>query len=442
MNKEKIKIEKLVFEGFGLGRKDNKVFFVKKCVPGDEVSLKNLKYKKNVVFAEIDEVIDPSVDRIKPNCPYFELCGGCDHMNISYKNQLKYKNAILKEILNRAGIDIKASNIIHGSTEPYHYRNSTRFFFKLNNFLLNKQNKVYLARQNVSYKKGLVDVDLCLLQSKKINDVMAMLKDCINDKVENKSSFWQLKVREGKKTGDLMIEIITSNHDLPGEKEIVETLKKIEGVKSIYHTIAPGKSLINVKRRLIFGLPVIYEKIGKFTFQISPESFFQTNSEGAENLYGIIKEFADVKIGDEIVDLFCGTGSIGIYLSTLAKKIVGVEAVPEAIRDAKDNAKINKITNCEFICSDISKLKILNLKFDDKIIIIDPPRAGLKKELIKTISASKFKRLIYVSCNPATFTRDLKYFAEEGIIANKIQPIDMFPQTHHLEVVSVLVKSS
>jgi 23S rRNA (uracil1939-C5)-methyltransferase len=367
------------------------------------------------------------------------MCGGCDHMNISYNNQLKYKDMVLKEVLNRADIDTKALNIIPGSIEPYHYRNNIRFFFKLNHFSLNTENKVYLARQNANNQKGLVNVGSCLLQSITANKLMAELKNCINDKIENKSNFWQLKIREGKKTGDLMLEIITSSHDLPGEKEIVKTMKNIRGVKSIYHTIAPGKSLINVKRRLIFGSPVIYEKIGKFKFQISPESFFQTNSEGAESLYKIIKEFAEIEIGDEIVDLFCGTGSIGIYLSTLAKKVVGIEVVPEAIRDAKDNAKINKINNIEFICADANKIKPIDLS--NKIIIVDPPRAGLKKELIKTISDSGFKRLIYVSCNPATFVRDLKLFETNKITAEKIQPIDMFPQTHHIEVVSRLIKS-
>ena len=237
-----------------------------------------------------------------------------------------------------------------------------------------------------------------------------------------------------------MVEIITPNNDLPGEEEIVKTLKTINGIKSIYHTITPGKSLLNLRRRLIFGFPVIYEKIGSFTFQISPESFFQTNSFGVKNLYDTIKQIANIKMGENLLDLYCGTGSIGIYLSTLAKKVVGVDVVPEAIRDAKDNAKINKIQNAEFICLDANKLDIF--KYKNFVIIVDPPRAGLKKELIPEIAKLDFKRLIYISCNPATFARDLKEFEKRGVIAKKIQPIDMFPQTHHIECVCLLEKAN
>lgn len=427
-----VQIEKLVFGGDGLGRSDGKPIFVYKSVPGDELEIEITDDKKSYAKGVIKKIIKPSPDRIKPPCKYFDQCGGCDHQNISYQNQLKYKDQILQEVIDRAGIKIKPEKIIASSNEPFYYRNSIRFSF------VQGDNQISFARHNYKNDKELVPVDSCGLQSKISNDILSKLKNYINKNIEHKSSFWQLKIREGKVTGDVMVEIITSSDDLPGEKGIVKVLKTIEGVKSIYHTVATGKSLLNLRRRLIFGSPVIYEKIGSFTFQISPESFFQPNSLGAKTLYDVVKKYSSVKFGDEIVDLYCGTGTIGIYLSTLAKKVTGIDEVTEAIRDAIDNARINKIKNCVFIClsSDNVSTKLLN----NCIVIVDPPRAGLNKKLIDKISKSKFMRLIYVSCNPATFARDLKLFGGRGVAAKKIQAVDMLPQTHHIELVSLLEK--
>lgn len=437
----KVKIEKLAFGGTGIGElKNGKKVFVKKTVPGDIVDVEITSEKKSFAQGVIKKLISPSDNRIVPNCPYFDHCGGCDHQNISYENQLKYKDEIFQEILSRAKIKVKPEKIIPTTNNEFFYRNSIRFFL-----IPDDNNQIALHRHksktncNDRFNLSYLSIKKCLLQSERSNQIAKTLVDFINKNIEKKHSFWQLKIREGKRTNEIMIEIITSSDDLPGEKGIIEVLKKIDGVKSIYHTIAPAKSLLNLRRRLIFGSPVIHEKIGSFTFQISPKSFFQTNSFGVKTLYDTIKEFADIKFGDEIIDFYCGTGTIGIYLATLAKKVIGVDCVPEAIRDANDNARINHVKNCQFICSDIIKFKILNLKFhDNSIIVIDPPRAGLPKKLISKLPTSSFKRLIYVSCNPATFARDLKLFKKQGIYAEKIQPIDMFPYTHHIEAVALL----
>jgi len=438
----KLKIEKLIFEGFGLGHSDDgRTLFVRKSVPGDELEVKIIKEKKSFAEAEIQELIKPSDIRIKPECPYSDKCGGCEHMNISYENQLRLKGEIFNETLSRAKLNIKAEPIIAGSKSDLYYRNSIRFFF------IEKDGQISFARHNYLYENGFVEVEKCFLQSETCNGILETLKKYINENIEDKKSFWQLKIREGKQTGQFMVELITHFDDLPGEKGIVECLKNIDGIESIYHVVAPNRSLKNMHRRLLFGSPIIYEKIGKFKFQISPESFFQTNSLGVKTLYDTIKEFADVKIGDTVLDLYCGTGTIGIYLSTLAKKVIGVELVPEAIRDAKDNAKINHISNCEFICTDVSKycdsLRTTNLPagrqgHQPPTIILDPPRAGLSKEIVQNISKTKFKRIIYTSCNPATFARDIKVFEEYGLNLKKVQPIDMFPQTHHIECVGLL----
>ena len=434
----KILIEKLVFGGYGLGRtKTGKPVFVRKSVPGDEIEVDAIEEKKNFIKAVIKKIIKPAKERITPPCPYFEKCGGCDHQNISYQNQLKYKDEFFQEVLDRAKVKVKPEKIILGSNHPFYYRNSIRFFL-----IQDKNKNIQLARHNFIAPEKYLAVDNCMLQSETSGKIVQQVKEFINKNILYKSTFWQLKIREGRRTGDFMVEIITSGEELPKQKGIVKSLREIKGIRSIYHTIAVGKSLKNLKRRLIFGSPIIYEKIGGFTFQISPESFFQTNSEEVKTLYDKIKEFAEIKMGDEIVDLYCGTGTIGIYLSTLARSVTGIEIVSEAVRDAIDNARINKISNCKFICFDVHDFLNSSLrKLDNAIVIIDPPRAGLGKNLVNLLSKAKFKHLVYISCNPSTFARDLKYFEERGIKTRKIQPIDMFPQTNHIECVGLLSKN-
>ncbi|MFA7244358.1 MAG: 23S rRNA (uracil(1939)-C(5))-methyltransferase RlmD [Patescibacteria group bacterium] len=444
----KINIEKIVFAGCGLGHlkygkklqghenSPGKAVFVKKVVPGDIVEIKLTDEKKDHAFGIVKEVIKPSPMRIDPPCPYFYQCGGCEHQNLSYPNQLKIKDELFKELIQRRGIQINSEPMISGSNHPFFYRNSIRFFF-----IIDENNKISFARHHFKYDQGYVKVDSCLLQSETCNTIMSRLKEYINEKVEHKSAFWQLKVREGKMIGDFMVEIITSSDELPDKSGIVNTLKSIKGVKSVYHTIAPGKSLKKLQRRLLFGSPVIYEKIGTYNFQISPESFFQTNSLGVKTLYDVIKNYANIEVGDNVFDLYCGTGTIGIYLSTLAKNVTGVEIVPEAVRDAIDNAKINKRHNVEFVHNDALKfLGSSSCELENSIIILDPPRAGLDKRLIKILSKVNFKRIVYTSCNPATFARDIKYFKEVGLKLTRLQPIDMFPQTHHIECVGVIVR--
>lgn len=440
----KVKIEKLIFGGLGLARQEDgrtacgergRTIFVYKSVPEDELEVDLIEDKKSFAKGKITRILKPSPYRIEPKCPYFDNCGGCEHQNISYKDQLRFKEEVFKETLERQGIKTKIEPIVAGSTSEFYYRNSIRFFFVVDN-----DNQIQFSRHNYLYNKGFVEIKKCLLQSETADLILEKLKDYINNNVENKSSFWQLKIREGKFTDQFMVEIITKDYDLPNQQGIVESLKSIESIKSIYHTIALGKSLRNLKRRLIFGSPIIYEKIGKYKFQISPESFFQTNSMGVENLYNHIKSYADIKMGETVLDLYCGTGTIGIYLSATAKEVIGVEFVREAISDAKDNSKINNIQNCEFVCADVekwlSKLQTANRK--PQTIIVDPPRAGLSKEIVKKISTISFEKIVYVSCNPSTFARDIKEFEKYDIILQKVVPIDMFPQTHHIECVGLL----
>lgn len=430
-----MKIDKIIYEGYGLGRDENgRPIFVSKSVPDDEVNVEIIRDKKSYSYGVIDKIIKASPKRVKSKCSNFEICGGCEHQNIFYNDQLKIKQDIFQEMLDRAKINVKAKNIIPGSNHPFYYRNSIRFFF-----LLDDNNNISFARHHY-YKKELIPISKCFLQSEISNKILGALKEYINKNVLYKSSFWQLKIREGKLTGEIMIELITTSEDLPNKEGIVNCLKLFPSVKSIYQTVAPSKSLKKLKRKLIFGSPIIFEKVGKYRFQISPESFFQTNSLGAKTLYDQIKMFSEINPGESILDLYCGTGTISIYLSAMARKVVGVDAVQKAINDARDNAKLNHISNCTFICKDaLEFLKSNQFKYD--LIIVDPPRAGLDKKSIKLLSNIDHKRLIYASCNPATFARDVKLLEQNNIILKKVQPIDNFPQTHHIESVALFTNN-
>ena len=429
----KIEIEKLIYEGYGLGHsEDGKAVFVKKSVPGDLLEVEIVKEKKNFAHAIIKSIIEPSAKRIEPRCPHFNRCGGCEHQNIAYSDQLKFKEDILKETLSRFRVDSDVLPIIAGADEPYFYRNTILF-----SFFVDQDDSISLAMHDYPNFTDLISIDQCFLQSELCNQLITEIKALINDRIADKRSFKFLRIRQGKMTNEFMIELITDNEGLPCKNEFIALIKKHPEIKSFYHDVinSDGKKY----RNLLFGSLTIKEKVGRIIYQISPQTFFQTNSLGVKTLYDTIKNFADIKIGETVFDFYCGAGTIGIYLSILAKKVAGVEANQNAINDANANIKLNNIKNAEFICDDASRY-IEKIKEDFDVLIFDPPRAGLTKSIIKRASEMKFKRIIYVSCDPATFARDIKEFENFGVKLQKVQPIDMFPQTHHIECVGLLVR--
>ena len=430
-----MKIEKLIYGGFGLAHKNDGVpVFIYKSVPGDEIEISTIETKKSFEKAIIKQIIEPSSDRIDPICPHFSECGGCEHMNISYEKQLFWKNEIFVETLERAKVVTDVLPIIAGSSENLYYRNVMRFLIECDS-----HNVAGYRMHNFIYGNKDVCIESCFLESKVSNTILNIVKSIINDKVDDKSVFWQLRIREGKNTNEFMVEIMTDCSNLPQRNAFIAELSNIKEIKSIYHTSSHRKDLNNLCRKLIYGSPIITEKIGCFKFNISPESFFQTNSYGVKTLYDTVKDFAEIKPTENILDLYCGTGTIGIYLSTLAQKVFGVDLVHNAIKDAIGNSKLNNIKNCEFVSCDTEKYLLMNKsKFD--VIIVDPPRQGLNKGIIDKLAKISPKRIIYVSCNPTTFARDIKEFEKKSITLKKVQPIDMFPQTHHIECVGLLSK--
>lgn len=428
-----MKIEKLIYGGFGLSHNENGTpVFVYKSVPGDEAETRTVESKRSFDKAIIKKIIKPSADRIEPVCPHYFECGGCEHMNMPYDKQLFWKNEIFVETLKRAKITTRSLPIISGSKNNLNYRNVIRFTMKCND-----QNMIEYQMHNFIYNNNDVPINECHLISKISNQILNIVRQTINENIEDKKSFWQLRIREGSNTGQIMVEIMTDSPDLPQRDLFIEKLTTISEVKSVYHTFSHNRCLRNLKRKLIYGSPIITEKIGCFKFNISPESFFQTNSYGVKTLYDTVKSFAEIKPNERLLDLYCGTGTIGIYLSTLAQKVFGVDLEANAIKDAIGNCRVNHIENCEFTSDDAERYLARNRSEFD-IIIIDPPRHGLNASIIKMLCNIKPKKIIYVSCNPTTFARDIKEFEKRSIYLKKVQPIDMFPQTHHIECVGQL----
>ena len=399
-------VEKLDHEGRGVIRQ-GKVIFVENALPNELVEIKILKEKKNYIEAESIKIENPSKDRCNPNCKYFKLCGGCNLLHMNYESTLNFKENKIKEIIAKfLKEDIKINKIIP-TIEPFNYRNKATFHVK---------------QQVGYYKKNsneIINVDACNLVDNEINKILQSIKEI------NLNNIYEIIIRKSKYIDNNMV-IIKVNNDI-NEQEVINKLNGIVTSIIIYQ---------NKKYKTIYGPNYILEQMNEFKFKISEDSFFQVNTKTAISLYEKVVEYINVQENENILDLYCGTGTIGIFLSKKAKKVTGIEINAAAIKNAIENSKINNINNIEFICKDSSNA-VLELKEHYDKIVVDPPRAGLDSNTIKFLKESKANKIVYVSCDPVTLARDLNLLKENYNI-KEITPVDMFPYTHHVETVSLL----
>lgn len=394
-----VEITSLDHNGRGIGKFNNKVVFVENALPNELVDVRVTKEKKNFIEAEVKNFIKISKNRIKSPCPYFPNCGGCDLLHLNYENSLKFKQDKIKNIINKyLNKEIKINSIINCDNNLY-YRNKTTFQVKENIGFYKK--KTY----------NIIPIDNCLISSNLINSSIKYLKKL------NLKEITKIICRSA--INELMIIIETNNIKLD-----IKPLKEI--ATSIYIKN-------NNKYNLVYGKKYIKEKLGDYEYLVSPDSFFQINIDTCFKLYSKIKEYVGTK--KNVLDLYCGTGSISIFISK-NNNVLGIEINEYAIKDAKENAKINNIKNIDFICGESGK-ELNNIKFKPDIIIVDPPRSGLSKETIKNIFKLKAKKLIYVSCDPMTLVRDLNLLSKEYEII-ELTPFDMFPNTKHVECLVLL----
>lgn len=449
-----LEIENLAFGGRGIARVDGMVIFVEGAVPGDLVNAKVFKKKRQFAEARTIEVLRPSKDRINPECEYFGTCGGCKWQFLSYDDQLSYKTDQVREAFEHIGMldEVDVLDAL-GSPEVFSYRNKMEFSFTRQRWLRPKdlENKDVIKGEGLGLHvpgifSKIVDIENCLIQPKKANEIVDFIRkfmleadaEVYDDR--NHVGFWRfVMIRHSVAYDTYMINIVTGYED----KELMESLGKglsenFPEVTSFVNNVSGKKA--NICRGdyelQITGDDHIVEKLGDYEFSISANSFFQTNTKGAKQLYDVVKDFADLKGDEFVMDLYTGTGSIAIYLSDMAKKIVGIEIVETAILDARKNCEKNGISNCVFITGDLKDVaKDINERPD--VLVCDPPRAGMHKNVVSKIMELSPEKIVYVSCNPATMARDISIFKEKYEV-KRVQPVDMFPHTHHIEAVAEL----
>lgn len=439
----------------------NFVVFVNGSYPGDKVKAIITKKKSRYAEAIVDKIISPSQNRIEAQCRYFEYCGGCKAQDLNYETQIKYKQEQVKDIFEKlGGFSGFESLPIMPSEKTFFYRNKMEYSFADKRWLTPDEiNKEEIENRNFALGLHIprifdkvLDIDECWLQSETSNKVLNFTREFFRSR---NTTIYSTKTHEGylrnliiktaHHTNELMVNLVTSSENENIFKEYSDSIKnEIPEITTIINNINLKKSqtAIGDYEKVFFGDGYIYDKIGDYKFRISANSFFQTNTLQAENLYETAKQFADFK-GDEIVyDLYSGAGTITIYISKSAKMVFGFETVEPAVADAKVNAELNNIKNVRFYTANLDKsfLPIIKEKNTPKpdIIIADPPRSGMHPKTVNDILELKPQKIVYVSCNPATQARDIKMLIEGGYKLIKYRPVDMFPHTFHIENVAFL----
>lgn len=436
-----IEIDDIDINGNGVGKKDGFCYFVTGALPGEKVRARATKINNNYGFAIVDETLSASPMRIEPPCRYYKKCGGCTLQHLSYAAQLEWKTSHVQNCLRRiGGLDVPVSFTLPAMGE-YRYRNKAAFPLGMDELL---KIGFYSARSHV-----LVDIDDCLIQNKDVALLVSQLKTWI---VHNKISIFNEKTGKGLlrhavvrtvKNGDMMLTLCINGDDIPFRAELISKFQyMLPRLKSIMLSINKHKdnSILGDRLQPVYGRDYITEEILGLDFKIGPHSFLQVNSAATEKLYFTLFELLHLSRKDTVADLYCGAGTITLPAAQRAKFVYGIEIVPEAVKNARDNANLNGIENVEFIAGDVQKeLKgVIQKAGKLDAIILDPPRKGLEEDVIKSCAATGAQKIGYVSCNPSTLARDLASFAKLGYQVKAVQPVDMFPQTTHCEVVTVL----
>jgi 23S rRNA (uracil1939-C5)-methyltransferase len=450
---ENILVEDYAAEGKSLARVEGKVIFIEEAVPGDVVDVRLGKNKKDWAEGRPSRYHSYSADRVAPFCQHFGVCGGCQWQMLPYEKQLQYKQKQVQDNLERIGkLVLPPFEPIAGALPITRYRNKLEYTFSNKRFLLREElhHAEISSQMNVAgfHAKGLfdkvVDIKECHLQPEPTNAIRLAVRDFA---LSHDYSFYDIREHSGLmrtmqvricRSGEIMVNIVFGSDDRTKREALMEYVAaRFPDITTLLYTINLKKndSLYDLHPVVYKGPGFVTETLEEFRFKIGPKSFFQTNTSQAENLYRITREFAELTGQETVYDLYCGTGSIGIFLSGSAKKVIGVEMVSEAIDDARENAGHNGITHAQFFAGDVAE--VCNDDFFREhgrpdVIITDPPRAGMSETLVKKILEMEAPLVVYVSCNPATQARDLHLLSEKYAVT-RVRPVDMFPHTHHIE---------
>ncbi len=442
-----VKIEDMGKDGEGIGKVEGFTLFIKDAIIGDVVEAKLMKVKKNYGYARLINLVTPSPYRVEPKCPVYRQCGGCQIQALDYQEQLKFKERKVRGNLERIGgfKDIPMEPIM-GMEEPYHYRNKAQFpigtdkngeiitgFYAGRTHDIIPNTRCYLG---VDVNEEILNIVLNFMKTYHISAY---------DESTGKGLVRHVLIRTGFTSKELMVCLVINGKKLPHSEKMVEELVKIQGMTSITLNVNTKKTnvILGDEIILLWGETYIKDNIGDIVYQISPLSFYQVNPVQTRKLYETALEYADLKGEETVWDLYCGIGTISLFLAQKAKQVYGVEIVPQAIEDAKRNASLNKIENAEFY---VGKAEEVLPELYDKegiyadVIVVDPPRKGCDEKCLETIVKMAPKRVVYVSCDSATLARDLKYLCERGYEVRRVRACDMFPMTGHCEAVCLLSK--
>lgn len=440
-----LRFEDLTHEGNGVGKIDGYPLFVPYGLPGEEATVKVVKVNKNFGFGKLLEVKNPSPERVEPPCDVFYKCGGCQIQHMSYNLQLAMKQQQVKNVMHKiAHLDHVPVHPTIGMEDPWRYRN------KVSIPVGEKDGELITGFYQMRSHQIIDDMDTCVVQED-LNDRMVEAVRRIANRVgieayDEKSHTGVLRhimVRTGQETKETMIVLITRTKNLPHVNEFIRELTETyPNVKSIIHNINPARTnvILGDQTKVLWGQEYIYDSIGQVRFAISAKSFYQVNPTQTKRLYEKALEYAAINEDDTVIDAYCGIGTISLFLAQKAKKVYGVEVVPEAIADAKVNAKLNGMTNVEFAVGTAEEVmprwKEEGLR--PNVIVVDPPRKGCDEGLLNAMIEMGPKRIVYVSCNPSTLARDLRILEDGGYETKEVQPVDMFPQSMHIESVTWL----
>lgn len=436
-----VEISGLGHSGEGVGRYQDFTIFIPGAIPSEQVRVKIMEVKKNYARGVLKAVIAASVQRVDPSCPTYNACGGCQLQHMSYLEQLNWKRQVVIDAVSRIG---KLEQVVVQQTvgvdDPWYYRNKMQL-------------PVGVSRGKVvagCFAQGsheIVDTEQCYIQNELNNEVARVMKSIIPalgltvyDEKSGAGLLRHIVGRVGVKSGEVMIVLVTNGREIPQKNKLVALMREqIPAVVSIVQNINSKRTnvIFGAETHTLWGKDTITDYIGPFQFQISARSFFQVNTPQAEVLYGKALEYAALSGKETVIDAYCGTGTIALFLAQQAARVFGIEIVPEAIANARDNAELNGITNAEFMVGDA--VELMPRMYEDGIkpdvIVVDPPRAGCDQAVLDTFIKLQPKRIVYVSCNPGSLARDLGYLAQEGYETKEITPVDMFPHTSHVECV-------
>lgn len=447
-------IEKFADRGKSLTRVDGYVVFVPGAVPGDHVKVRVLRKKKKYAEARLVKVIAPSPLRTEPRCTYFGSCGGCKWQQVSYEAQKDAKHqSVLETLTHQGGYEHVQVNPLIGADAIFNYRNKMEFTFSASRWLTSEE-IASDEKFDTSFALGMhapgrfnrvIDLKTCYLPAPVTVDIVNGFRSFAMDRGwdcwdirKHVGYLRHLVIRTGARTGDIMVNVVTNGYDEERFNEMTAYIKStFEGVTTFINTIHTGVAQVAIgeENYIGFGDGVIRDQIGGFTFEIGPGAFFQTNTVQAEKLYEVVRDFSDAGEKDLVYDLYCGAGTISIFMAPHVRQVVGVELVPEAIENARTNARLNDISNCTFLDGDLKKLftpEFVQTHGKPDVLIVDPPRAGMHPKVVEQIGQLRPERFVYVSCNPQTQVRDLKLLGDAYEI-EAVQPVDLFPHTYHIE---------